>query len=108
MILTRLIPRRPPPISGLPEIGMIVRKSAIADLRGGGLEGWGGRAWRLGSASLPENRTADPHMGGAEPDRGLIVGAHAHRQELQAVAGRDLGGEGEMRGRGLVERGYAH
>ena len=36
------------------------------------------------------------------------IGAHAHRQEFQAVAPRDLGGEREMRRRRLAERRNAH
>ena len=35
-----LILRSAPPISGLPEIGIMMRKSATADLRGARLEGW--------------------------------------------------------------------
>src|SRR2546427_3667523 len=37
--LPPLILRRPAPISGLPEIGIMMRKSATADLRAGRLEG---------------------------------------------------------------------
>ena len=34
----------------------------------------------------PENRAADPHMGGAELDGGGEIRAHAHRQQLEPVA----------------------
>src|ERR1700730_16671488 len=61
-----------------------------------------------GLPPLPKDRAAYPHMGGAEPDGGLVVGAHAHRQERETVAGGDLGGEREMRRGRLAERGDAH
>src|ERR1035437_9435492 len=57
---------------------------------------------------LAENRAADPHMSSAQLDRGHEIRAHAHRQQLEPVAPRDLGGEREMRPRRLVERRNAH
>ena len=57
---------------------------------------------------VAENRAADPHMGGAQLDRGREIRAHAHRQQLEPVAPRDLGGEREMRPRRFVERRNAH
>ena len=57
---------------------------------------------------VPENRRADAHMGGAELNGGRKIGAHAHRQFLQAVARRDLRGQREMRRRRIVDRRNAH
>src|SRR5580704_4981234 len=64
-----------------------------------------GAAARLAGA---EERGADAHRGRAEPDRGLEVGAHAHREAGKAVAGGDLGGEREVGAWRLVVRRNAH
>src|SRR6185312_10911187 len=55
-----------------------------------------------------ENRGADAHVGGAEGDGDLEVGAHAHRQQREPVAPGDLRGQREMRRRCVVERRNAH
>jgi hypothetical protein len=47
-------------------------------------------------------------MRGAELDRDRKIGAHAHRQILQAIARSDLGCQREMRRRGIVDRRDAH
>src|ERR1035437_789054 len=53
---------------------------------------------------LAENRAADPYMSSAQLDRGHEIRAHAHGQQLEPVAPRDLSGEREMRARRFVER----
>src|SRR5579884_3382268 len=57
---------------------------------------------------LAEYRGADPQMRGAELDGGGKIRAHAHRQEPEAVALGDLGGERKMRARSLVHGRKAH
>ena len=47
-------------------------------------------------------------MGRAEPDRDREVRAHAHGEQRQAIAGRDLCREREVRRRRFVERRDAH
>src|SRR6266850_303864 len=61
---------------------------------------------RTGAFLLPfaEDRRTDPNMRRPESDRGREVGAHSHRQKLQPIARRDLGGKRKMRCRGLLER----
>ena len=63
---------------------------------------------RCAYASRAENRAADPHMRRAHGDGDGIIRAHSHRQQLQAVARGDLGGQREMRRRRLVGRRNAH
>src|SRR5271156_2394970 len=58
--------------------------------------------------ALTEKRRADPDRGGAEADRGLEVGAHAHGKARQAVARSDRGGEGEVGAGRLVLWRDAH
>src|SRR5712671_860421 len=87
---------------------LLILRSPPKRSEGGRLEGWAAGARPFGSLPLAEYRASHPHMGGAEPDGGLVVGAHAHGQELEVVAGGDLGGEGEMRRGRLAERGNAH
>jgi hypothetical protein len=41
-------------------------------------------------AAGAENRGTDPHMGGAEADSLLKIGAHAHAEEAEPGAPRDL------------------
>src|SRR5947209_12898304 len=60
------------------------------------------------SLALAKDRRADPHMGRAERDRGGEIGAHSHREQLQAVARPDLGSQSEMRCRRLLEWREAH
>src|SRR5919108_5745782 len=55
-----------------------------------------------------ENRAADPHMGGAELDRRLEVGAHAHAQLLKLELLGEFCQEREVDGRLLVDRRKAH
>src|SRR5579862_4171276 len=58
--------------------------------------------------TMPEDRRADANMGRAELDRDSEVGAHAHRQVLQAVARGDLRGQRKMRRRRVIDRRNAH
>src|SRR5690349_4950601 len=60
------------------------------------------------SRSLAEDGGADAHVRRPHSDGGRKIGAHAHRQKLEPVARRDLGGEREMRPGRLVERRNAH
>ena len=48
----------------------------------------------FGLRPVAEDGGADADMGGAEPDRDLEVGAHAHAEAGDAVAPRDLGQQG--------------
>ena len=60
------------------------------------------------SAAAAEQGGADADMGGAEPHRRLVVGAHAHADLGQAVARGHLGQQGEVQRRLLVDRRDAH
>src|SRR5438105_15846243 len=53
---------------------------------------------RVGAFFCPiaKNGGADADVRRAECDRGREVRAHSHRQELQSIARRDLGGQREM------------
>ena len=55
-----------------------------------------------------EDRRSNPDMGGTECDRGFKIMAHAHTQALKPVARGDLGEEGEVQGRLLVDSRNAH
>jgi len=57
---------------------------------------------------MAENGAADPHMSGTEPDRKAKIRAHAHGQQFQPVARGDLGRQGEMGRRRIVDRRDAH
>ncbi len=57
---------------------------------------------------MTKNCGADPHMGRTECHRRGEVRAHAHGQELQPVALRDLRGEREMRRGRFVGRRNTH
>src|SRR3954470_15515302 len=63
---------------------------------------------RISLLALSEDRAPDPDVRGAELDRGLVIGAHAHREPRQPVARRDLGEEREMRRGRLVGGRDAH
>src|SRR5205085_6291652 len=54
--------------------------------------------------ALAKDRSTHPYVSRAERDRGREIRAHPHRQELQSVACRNLGGEREMRRGSLLER----
>src|SRR5580704_6184863 len=60
------------------------------------------------SLARAEQRRADPHRSRAEANGDLEIGAHAHRETRQAVAGGNLGGEGEVRPGRLVLWRDAH
>ena len=62
----------------------------------------------LTRAAGAEDRGADPHMGGAEADSLLEIGAHAHAEEAEPGASGDLAQQGEMRCGLLVEWRDAH
>src|SRR5205823_9008883 len=62
----------------------------------------------MSRAAGTEDCGADPDMGGAEADRFLEIGAHAHAEDLQVVAPGDFAQQREMRSRFLVERRHAH
>ena len=61
-----------------------------------------------GSSPAPEDRGADANMRCAELDRDGEVGAHTHRQLLQAIARGDFCGQRKVRRRRLVDRRDAH
>src|SRR5262249_20773798 len=58
--------------------------------------------------TFAKNRGTDAEVGGAERYCRGEVGTHSHRQELQAVAVRNLCGERKMRARRFVNRRNAH
>ena len=62
----------------------------------------------LTRAAGAEDRGTDPHMGGAEADSLLEIGAHAHAEEAEPGASGDLAQQGEMRCGLLVEWRDAH
>eukprot|EP01035_Chromulina_nebulosa_P030703 gene30703-40825_t len=80
---------------GAPSAAALLRETAYA-LR------------KAASASRAEDGAADADMRRPELDRGLVIGAHAHRQAAQAVAGRDLRQQREMRRGRILGRRNAH
>ncbi len=55
----------------------------------------------------PEDRGADPDMGGAHLDRRRVIAAHAHGQDRQVALAGELREQGEMR-RGRILHGRMH
>ena len=66
------------------------------------------RAATSALSALAEDLRADAHVGGAEGDGRLEVGAHAHAELREAQLAGELGEEGEMHAGLLVERRDAH
>src|SRR5262249_7980049 len=58
--------------------------------------------------AAPEDGGPDAHVRCAESDGGLVVVAHAHAQGVEAVRGSELGEEGEVNRRFLVDGRDAH
>src|SRR5580692_980694 len=95
-----VVPRRPRPITT--DLGLtksVGRQSS---------RGMGPGVRQNDESAMPEYRGPDTDMRGTELDRGREIGAHAHRQMLQAVARGDLRGQYEMWRRRLVHRRDAH
>ena len=75
------------------------------DGSGSGRRGLSSARWGL---ALAEDRGADPDMGRAEPNRGLVVRRHTHAELVETVSPGDFGEQRERKRRFFVDRRDAH